>query len=67
MDEEGLAEGEFVDADVGIPFAVLARGAVLEARPDGDGDTLAFFEGDAARGKLVVGVVELLDGGAGVG
>ena len=70
MDEEGGLEREFVDADIGVPFAVGAGGAVFEGRGDGDGDVrvgLAFVEGEAARGEFVVGVVEPFDGGAGVG
>lgn len=72
VDVEGGVEGEFVDADVGVPFAVLAGGAVLEARGDGDGYALVLAFGEegiveAARSELVVGVVELFDGRAGVG
>ena len=72
VDVEGFLQGEFVDADIGVPFAVGAGGAVFEGWRDGDGGSrvavsLAFVDGDAAGGELVVWVVELLDCGAGVG
>lgn len=72
VDEEGFLQGEFVDADVGVPFAVGAVGAVFERWRDGDGCprvavSLALVHRDAARGELIVWIIELFDCGARVG